>query len=698
MTRDLLRFRAMPYRRTILLRRFATALLCVGSCVAVRPVAADEGMWPFNRLHPPALRQAAGVVPDATWLEHVRLSSVRFGGASGSFVSRSGLVLTNHHVGSDCIQKLGGKDRDYIGNGFLARAPKEEQKCPDLELNVLVDLADVTTQVHAAATPGMSSAEANVATKAAMTRIEKACAERTGLRCDVVPLYHGGAYDLYTYRKFTDVRLVFAPEGQIAFYGGDPDNFTFPRFDYDAALFRVYVDGQPYQPPHWLSWNPAGGRPGDTVFTSGHPGGTSRLLTVAELEVLRDVIYPGRLRDLARLRARLEAYAKRSPEHERQVRSHLFGVDNGRKAIEGYFAAVKDGARLKLRAAAEAELAGEPAARQAIDAIGKAQSVLRQRWWRHRLLEQSTLQSRLLGIARGLVRLSAERQRPDEQRLREFRGSNLASLELGLYSPAPIYPELEEFLLADQLAWVQSVLGADDPLWRQVMAGKSPAERAHDLVTGCGLADVGVRKQLAADPKALAASQDPMLAMARLLDPEARAVRKQVEDEVEGPVKAGHTTLARAQFVRHGGKLPPDATGTLRLSAGTVTGYSEDDGRRVEPVTTFGGLYARAKQANGQYPWSLPASWQQAQPKLDATTPFNVASTNDIIGGNSGSPVVDRDGKLVGLIFDGNIQSLAGQFWFDERQNRAVWVHARGLLEGLRQVYGAAALVDELMR
>ena len=667
------------------------------SSLITAPAKADEGMWPFNRIPEQAMKKAVGFSPDRAWLEHVRLSSIRFNtGGSGSFVAASGLVLTNHHVGADCIQKLSGPGKDYYAQGFVARQPADEQKCPDLELNVLVSIEDVTAQVQGAAQESMTPAQANAALKAAMTRIEKDCAQQSGQRCDVVTLYAGGLYDLYKYKKYTDVRLVFAPEGQAAFFGGDPDNFTFPRYDYDAALFRAYEDGKPVQPKHFLEWNPQGGQDGEAVFTSGHPGGTSRLLTVAELEVMRDVIYPGRLAELGNLHETLEVYAKRSPEHARQVQSMRHGVDNGLKALGGYLKAVQDRDQLARRQKQEAVLVEAPQAKRAVDDIAKSQAILRYSWARLRVLEQVTLHSKLLGIARGLLRLSHEKTLSDDQRLREFRGSNLASVELALYSPAPIYPELEEALLAAQLGHVQRLLGKDDALWQQVLAGKTPAERARELVAGCKLADVAERKRLSADPAALQASQDPLLALARLLDPEARKVRKQFEDAVEGPVKLSHAALAKAAFAKHGQTQAPDATFTLRLSAGKVAGYQEDGGTAVAPFTTLGGLYARSDKAGDQFPWSLPPKWKAARSKVDPAVPFNVASTNDIIGGNSGSPVVDRRGKLVGLIFDGNLQSLAGQFWFDARQNRAVWVHARGLLEAMRKVYDAGFLADEL--
>ncbi len=659
---------------------------------------ADEGMWPLNRFPTKTFQDRHAFAPTAAWLDHVRLASVRFNsGGSGSFVARTGLVMTNHHVGTDCIQKLSQAGKDLIGNGFLANTSTEELRCPDLELNVLQEMRDVTAEIQAAIPKGLSPAATNAAQKAALSQVEKACTEKTHDRCDVVTLYDGGLFDLYRYRKFTDVRLVFAPEGQIAFFGGDIDNFTFPRFDYDMALFRVYDQGKPWVTDHFLTWNPEGGRDGDLVVTSGHPGSTARLMTVAEMKTLRDVVYPGRIAELDRIHAALVDYAQRSPEADRQQKAIRHGVDNARKALGGYLKALTDDAQLQQRAQKELSSDKNADFKSNREAIDKTQPTLRHLWPRLRLLEQTTMNSKLLGIARHLLRMRAELSRPEGERLREYRSSNLASVELALYSPAPVYLELEEALLTEALQRLALTLGAEDPLTVQVLAGLTPQARAKALVKGCTLADVSERKRLAADGKALDSSADSLLALARILDGPARAARKQLEDEVEGPVKAGHSALARAAFAAQGQAEAPDATFTLRLSVGKVAGYTEENGAKMAAWTTYGGLFARSDKAHNELPWQLPPRWLKARDLLDMSVPFNAASTNDIIGGNSGSPIVDRDGKLVGLIFDGNIQSLSGQFWYDGSRNRAIWVHAKGLIQALRKVYGAEALAKELL-
>ena len=655
------------------------------------PVLADEGMWTFNR--PPLAQLAAKYAfkPTQQWLDHVRLASVRFNsGGSGSFVSPTGLVLTNHHVGADCINKLGKKDANLIEDGFYAPKPADELRCPDLELNVLVAISEVSNDVKSVEKTGMSAAEVNAAQKRKMTELEQTCAKQTGDRCDVVALYQGAAFDLYRYHKYTDVRLVFAPEGQIAFFGGDADNFTYPRFDYDMAIFRVYADDKPLHPQDFFAWPTQPLTDGELVFTSGNPGNTSRLLTVAPLETLRDLTLAYRHEDLQRIRKVLQDFGHRGAEFERQAHTPLFGTENALKAIGGYLAGLRDPALIAHKRGEELTVVSPGFA-----TIGKAQATLRGFFVPWYETENNTFGSKLFGIARGIVRLAEERQKPTELRLREYRDSNLNSLELALFSPAPIFPELEIALLASGLADFQRRLGAQDPTVLAVLAGKTPEVRARELVAGCGLLDVAARKKLAGDREALAASQDSLIALAKLLDPQARQLRKRFEDEVEGPVKAAQAQIQAARNQAGALETYPDATFTLRLSFGKVAGY-EENGQKIAPWTTFDGLFAKSDAAKGAHPWDLPKKWTAARGKLHGATQLNLATTNDIIGGNSGSPVVNRAGEIVGLIFDGNIQSLVGNFGYEDRYNRAISVAAPAILEALGTVYGADELVKEL--
>jgi hypothetical protein len=667
---------------------------------------ADEGMWTYNNFPRERLKRAYDFAATDPWLEHLRLSSVRFNsGGSGSFVSDRGLVMTNHHVGADCVNKLGATDRDYIKDGFYAKAAAAEIKCPDLELNVLTAIEDVTAEIKSVDKPGMDEAAVNKAQKEKMAALEKACTDKTHERCDVVTLYQGGVFNMYRYKKYTDVRLAFAPEFQIAFFGGDPDNFTFPRYDLDVAFFRVYEGGQAVRPRHYLKWSQDGVREGDLVFTSGNPGNTERLDTVAQLEVLRDLVYPTMLKDLKKTESVLKAYGARGAEEERQARTPLFGVQNSIKALTGYLGGLTDAQLMEKKRTQEEALKQQVAAapdKQKLyggvwDAVAGAERAYAKLYRRWSLLEgrRNPFLAKPFQIARTLVRLADEKQKPSEKRLREYRDSNLQSLELELFSSAPQYPAMDEALLASALARLEGELSASDPLVKAALAGSRPEARAKELIAGTKLADVAVRRQLAQGKAQVEASKDPLILFARAIDGEARAVRKQYEDQVEGVVKKNLGLLGRAQFETAGLDHYPDATFTLRVSYGTVVGYSEN-GRRVPPMTTFGGLFVRSTKAGGKFPWDLPRRWVDAKSRLKPTTPMNFVSTNDIIGGNSGSPVVNRAGELVGLVFDGNIHSLANNFIAGAPLDRAVSVHSSALLEALRHVYDAAALADEL--
>jgi Peptidase S46 len=689
-------------RRRIVALAFTAALTLGGN------VLADEGMWVFNNLPLRHLKQAYGFEPTPGWVEHLRSSAVRFNsGGSGSFVSADGLVMTNHHVGADTLQKISTPEKDYYKDGFLARTHAEEVKAPDLELNVLVGIEDVTARVLEAVKPAMTDAEAAVAKRGAMATIEEESFDKSGLRSDVVTLYQGGQYHLYTFKKYTDVRLVFAPEFDIAFFGGDPDNFEYPRYDLDVCFFRAYEDGKPARPPHFLKWSPSGSREGDLVFVAGHPGRTSRLNTVAHLKYLRDVSFPFSLDLLRDREAFLLDYAKTGPEQARQSKEDLFGYQNARKAREGGLKGLRDEALMRRKAEAEqalrARVAADPAKQAAFgaawDKIAAAQEVAGRIAKRYNFLERGfAFDSHLFEIARELVRLAEERGKPNPDRLREYRDSALDSLKLQLFSDAPIYPDYEKAKLAHSLAYWKSKMGDDDPLVERVLRGRAPEQAAAELVDGTKLADVSVRRAIAEQGiGAITQSHDPMIKLALAVDADARAVRKVFEDEVEGVLTAQYASIARANFEVQGDSVYPDATFTLRLAFGTVKGY-EVDGKAIPPATTIGGAFRHAQEHGNTPPYELPASWIKARDerRLRLDTPLNFVSTADIIGGNSGSPVVSRDNEVVGLIFDGNIQSLVLDFVYDDRLARAISVDSRAIIEALRSIYHAQGLVEEL--
>lgn len=669
---------------------------------------ADEGMWPFNNVPKAEIKRRYNFEITDAWLRKVQMASVRFNsGGSGSFVSPDGLVMTNHHIAQDTLAKISNPQKDYMKDGFYARTHAEEVKSPDLELNVLVSIEDVTNRVNAAVKDGMSAAEANAARNAVINTISEESTKATGLRSDVVTLYQGGQYNLYRYKKYTDVRLVFAPEFPIAFFGGDPDNFEYPRYDLDLAFFRVYENDKPVKVENYFQWSKAGAKDGELIFVSGHPGSTSRLNTVAHLEYLRDAGFPFLLKYLEHQRAMLQEFGKGGEEQARRAQETLFSIENSLKARKGGLEGLRDQSIMAKKMAAEQKLrqmiAANPKMQKdygnAWDAIAKAYQALPSYERERRFTELGWgINSTYFTYARMLVRIAAEDAKSNGERLREYTQSARPSLELQLYSPAPTYDDFEKFKLTDSLTFMRDELGADHALVKKVLNGKTPAERAAELIEGTKLKDVDYRKQLAAGgQQAIASSTDPMIVLAREIDPEARALRRRYEEEVTGVGRVNYAKVARALFDTEGTKMYPDATFTLRLSYGTVKGY-KDKGKDIQPFTNFAGLYQHAAANGNKYPYELPARWVEKKSALDLNTPFNFVSTADIIGGNSGSPVINKKAEIVGLIFDGNIQSLAGDFIFDETQNRAVSVDSRGMIEALRKVYGMNELVSELTK
>ncbi|MGQ9495056.1 MAG: S46 family peptidase [Thermoanaerobaculaceae bacterium] len=665
---------------------------------------AEEGMWTFDNPPVKQLQEKYGFTPSQEWLDHIRLSSVRFNdGGSGSFVSATGLVLTNHHVALGQLQKVSSPEKNYVADGFLARNHDEELRCPDLELNVLVSMEDVTSRVLAALKPGMSEKEANEARKAVIAAIEKESLEKTGLRSDVVTLYHGGEYWLYRYKKYTDVRLVFAPEQQIAFFGGDPDNFTYPRYDLDMALFRVYEDGKPVKPQHYLRWNPKGAGEGELVFVSGHPGSTNRLYTLAQLERLRDVSYPMRLEGIERRLSVAKEFAAKGSEQARQASGLIFSLENSRKVLSGELQGLKDPQLLELKAKEERDLKAKVAANpawqaaygNAWDRIAEAQKVFASRAKEYSFRRLGGF--RLPNMAQTIVQLVTEVKKPDGERLEEYRESRLASLRFRLFSPAPVYPEFEEVLLAASLRESMEKLGPEDPFIKAVLRGRSPEQVAHEAIAGTKLGDPNFRKALVEGGEAaVKASDDPLITLAKAADPILRQERKWYEDNVESVERSAGEAIGKARFAIYGKNAYPDATFTLRLTYGTVTGYPYN-GTVAPPKTTFYGLYDRAHSFDFKPPFHLPQRFLERIDRLNLATPLNFVSTCDIIGGNSGSPVINRQGEIVGLIFDGNVESFTGRFVFDITANRAVAVHTAGMTEALNKLYDAAFLVQELL-
>lgn len=682
--------------------RFALVLPAALLMAAAPLLRAEEGMWTFDNPPLKLLKAKYNFTPTQAWLDHLRLSSVRLNdGGSGSFVSPNGLLLTNHHVARGQLRKNSTAEHDYLANGFYATTPGEEMKSPDLEVNVLVGMQDVTAKVQGAAKGIADDAAALKAREAEIAAIEKESKDKTGLRSDVVSFYNGGEYWLYQYKAYTDVRLVFAPEQQAAFYGGDPDNFTYPRYDLDMALFRVYDNGKPLHTENFLKWSAKGAAPGELIFISGHPGSTERDDTVSELLLQRDVVGPAVTEYLERRIAAAQTFAAQGPEQARMVGSIIFGLQNSLKVYIGRKDALADPAILAKKQAEEADFRAKVAANpewqkaygDAWDTIANVEEQVKPEI-KGQLFRRTD--SRLFGIALNIVQYVAEIKKPDGERLPQFHDAGLESLQFQMLSPAPIESPTEKLYMTTALKLGEEKLGANDAYIQAVLQGGDLDQTVNSLVDGTKLGDVAFRKSLIdGGEAAVAASTDPMIVTARRVDPIVRESTRRIRDTFGSVLTKEGEKLGKARFLVYGKDAYPDATFTLRLSYGTVTGYPYN-GTIAPPFTTFYGLYDRAASFSDKPPFDLTPKEEAGLSKLDLATPLDFVSTGDIIGGNSGSPVVNRDGELVGLIFDGNIESMAGDFVYDGTKNRAVAVHSAGMIEGLRKLYNAGALADEL--
>lgn len=680
----------------ILLSLFAAATVC-----------ADEGMWTFDNFPGAAVEQRYGVNIGPQWLDRVRQATVRLANCTASFVSPEGLILTNHHCAESCLAELSSREQSLVQDGFLARERTAERRCATQVADVLVAMENVTPQVEAALR-GLDQVAANETRKKTLTGLEQTCEQQSAkakggaLKCQSVTLYDGGQYWLYKYRRYDDVRIVFAPESDIASFGGDPDNFQFPRWCLDMAVMRAYENGKPARTPQHLRIDFGGPDAGELVLVSGHPGSTDRLLTTAQLEFLQEVQLPGSLLRASELRGRYLQFAKSSEQAERISEAPINSLENSIKVQRKLLDALLDEELMRRKAEAQRSLAARIAADPKLVGqtgdpwreIERAMETARAEWLPYAFLEASAgFNSALYRYARALVRGTAEREKPNAERLREYTDAALPRLEQMLGAPIPVYPELERLTFSFSLERMREWLGPDHPVIRRLLATESPDMLAAQLVEGSKLADPKRRMELWKEGSAaLAASQDPMIELARSIDPEARTIRKRYEDEVEAPVDAASEQIARARFALLGTSVYPDATFTLRLNYGTVQGWKEN-GIQIEPFTRLGRVFERA---TGQPPFRVPEGWLKVKERLDMSTPFNISTNNDIVGGNSGSPLVDAKGDIVGLMFDGNIHSISGAYWFDEEKNRAIAVHPAIMREALVKVYGAQELLQEL--
>ncbi|HEX7079401.1 MAG TPA: S46 family peptidase [Gammaproteobacteria bacterium] len=683
----------------------AFAMLIAAASLRSPAVLGDEGMWTFDNFPAAAVKDKYGVTIDRAWLDRVRNAAVRLSsGCSASLVSDEGLVFTNHHCVRECAQALSTGSGDYVKNGFVANGREGERSCPGMQAEILASITDVTQRVSDAAA-GKTGSDYVKARDAEIAAVEReACDGREAkYRCQVITLYHGGQYKLYTYRKFSDVRLVFAPELQTAFFGGDPDNFNFPRYDLDFSFVRLYEDGRPIASPDHLNWSTTAPADGEPVFVVGNPGTTRRLLTAEQLETLRDLSLPHSLILLSELRGRLIRFREESAEHARIAEDALFGTENTLKAYRGMQKALLEPDFIATKRRADEELAAKVAADPKLAGeigdpwadIAAAQADRKRLYYPYTFLESNAGSgSELFGYARALVRAAEERPKPNGERLPEYTDSRLPLLEKRLLDERPVYPELEELHLEFWLSKLREYLTADAPATQTFLGKDSPEDLAAALARS-KLADAAYRKELWDGGRAaVESSDDPMIRFVLETDEASRAVRKEYEALVEGPTDRAAERIAKARFAIYGTSTYPDATFSLRISYGKIAGWT-DNGTTVPPFTYFDGLW---KRATGKFPYDLAPRWVEAEGVVDHRVVLDMVSDNDVVGGNSGSPLIDANANVVGAIFDGNIESLGGTFLFDPAVNRSVSVSTAAVTEALRKVYGQDALLDELTR
>lgn len=664
---------------------------------------ADEGMWTYD--HPPLklIQKRYGFTPTQAWLDHLRLASCNIGGGSGSFVSPDGLILTNHHVARGYLQELSTPEHDYVRDGFYAKTPADELKAPGAMIRVLQSMQDVTAEVDASAKADMAPAQAQKARDAAIARIEKECHEKTGLRGEVVTLYGGARYVLYRYKEFTDVRVVMAPEMQAAYFGGDADNFYYPRFDLDFSFLRVYENGKPASTPDYIKMDPAGVTDGMPVFVSGHPGRTDRLDTLAQLTYLRDVSYPAILEQLAGMDRALSAYSGKGSKQAQEAQSMLFYVHNSIKALTGEYDGLKDPDLMADKARQENALreavAKNPDRKQFEMAWTQVEKVTA---WERAHFNEIMYESRvpdaygLAGTALGILRYAEEVKKPDAERLDGYHDAQIPGLLRRLKAPRPYYKGMDEAMLSHELAVLEAKLGASAPYVKTLLAGRTPDQRANDVMEGTRLEDAEFRLSLLKDDgMAVKASTDPLISFVRLMDPTLRRLQQALKDNVEAVVQPALGEIAKAQFAVYGDTVYPDATGTLRLAFGTVAGYPFDT-TEVPYKTTFYGLYDRAYAFDNKGDFQLSKMEEARLGRLDLKTPMDFVCAADITGGNSGSPIVDKEGRLVGLVFDGNPQSNPNTFVYSEKVARCVAVDSPAILEALTKLYDAPRVLQEL--
>jgi hypothetical protein len=665
-------------------------------------------MWTFENPPRRYWAETYGFHATQEWLDHVRLASVRYGQhCSASFVSPTGLVMTNHHCALDCVEAVSTAADDYVVEGFYAPTRERELTCPGLFLDQLVGIEDVTRQVHGASPADAPAEQVAAAQAQTRQRIEAECVADTGLACQVVSLYHGGQYQLYTYRRYAPVKLVWAPDSQAGFYGGDPDNFTYPRYNLDVTFLRAYEpDGETVaSTPDYFRWNPEGAAEGELVFITGNPGSTARLATVAQLVYEQRTRHPFIVEFLAAQSQILHAYAARGPDQDREVRETIFGVDNSLKAFTGQLGGLQDtllmGRKILWEREFRARVQADPALRASYgDTWDRMADVAARRhdlYHRVNLYNVDFLGDPFIQTAGSMIRFIRESERPEDQRPPAFRGERADQLRAFLTGAIEPDPTLAIPLLAARLDLAQRYLPDGDPVFGPaIRSGENPRDAADRLAAESRILDADFRIALLdGGTAALDASTDPVIALARRMESQHRDVLRRWQ-QVGADQTVQTQRLAEALFAVFGTQTPPDATFTLRITDGVVAGYPFN-GTMAPPFTSIHGLYERANNFGNRMPWTLPRAFAERRGEVNMDAYYNFVTTNDITGGNSGSPMVDRHGRIVGIAFDGNIEQLPNEFLFSTVAGRTVGVHSAGILEAMRNVYRTDALLRELL-
>jgi hypothetical protein len=668
----------------------ATAQNARYDTIRARPF--DTGrMWTFD--FPPLdyLQRTYGFRPTQQWLDNVRLSTVRFATwCSASFVSPDGLLLTNHHCAVPTLDPVQRDGENLLTNGFISQTRGEERRVMMAEdqplfVEQLVSIEDVTERMNTPLAGEGTLQERQTRQAAVRTELERPDSA-SRMRYQVVEFYNGGRYSRYGYKRYDDVRLVFAPEQQIAFFGGDPDNFNYPRYNLDFSLFRVYdQNGQPMRPANYLRWSATGAREGDAVFVVGNPGSTQRQFTNAQLEYLRDVQQAAQLSVLGAQRSALLRLRQADSVRFLALRDNFFSLENSIKAITGRREGALDPALFARKADFERSFRARVNASETLRArYGAAWDSIAGLQAEKRVLAPGLLYNAYLGSG------------PLGQAVALARAANGEGNFRNAATGTDTRSKQEQVIELTELLRVAHANVPQDSALQIVLNGRTPEQAAEQIVNGWTLADAAARRGLLeGGAAAVMASTDPVLSAARLVAPIVTG-RSRAMAGITARETAQRSLLGRAFYEVYGTEVPPDATFTLRLADGVVKGY-QANGMTHPWHTTFYGLYNRALGFGATGDFDLPPRWERPAPGLDLATPFNFISTNDIIGGNSGSPMINRNSEVVGLIFDGNLQSLPGSFIFDETQNRTISVHSAAILESLRDVYRVQRLVDELV-